>query len=106
MKKALKIALLIIAVGVFFAYCSSQFGEHYTEEDEGKTYSIEWEYVNLREKPSQSSDIIDVLHYGDTITLTGYSHENLGGDNLPDESWRKITVDGKTGWIVTDSIQW
>ena len=51
---------------------------------------------NLRQEPNTQSSILDVLHQGDTLTLTATVKS---GGYYPVK-----TVDGKTGWIWAKNL--
>jgi len=103
----MKKSVIIITVIVLFAFSVllfSNFGKQYNEENSGRELSIRWEMVNLRENYSTSSDVIEELHQGEKIVLTGNSYEYGDG---PNSSWREVrTESGITGWVVSQSIQW
>jgi uncharacterized protein YgiM (DUF1202 family) len=56
--------------------------------------------VNLRSEPSTSGEIVDELHQGDALTVTGPAV--AGGDY----DWYPVTVDatGKSGYIAANFI--
>jgi hypothetical protein len=56
--------------------------------------------VNLRSDPSTSGEVVDELHQGDALTVTGPAV--AGGDY----DWYPVTVDatGKSGYIAANFI--
>jgi len=97
----------LVAVVAIFTLVLPAFGKQYTEENAGREVSIIWETVNLREDYSTSSDVIEELHQGTKVILTGNAYEYYSGEDIATQSWREVkTLSGKTGWVVTQSIKW
>ena len=106
-KKIATFVLTVVGSVLLIALLVSNFGNQYDEANVNREVSIEWSTVNLRENHSTWSDIITEINYGETVTLTGYSYEYFGGDGQATESWTEVELpNGKTGWIVTTSINW
>ncbi len=65
--------------------------------------TIRYEYVNMREKPSTTSKIVDVLYEYNSVTFTGNYIEYFLDEVYP--VWVEVEVDGHTGWIVVESVR-
>ena len=102
MKKAISIILILSIIAVALAGCGS------IRVRAGREVSIRWSEVNLREAPTTNSAILTTLTEGRWVTLTGNQKEYWGGDGSdPTEHWVEVHLSGgKTGWIVSLSIQW
>ena len=98
--KATSILLVVLLLTACYPYSI-------IEENIGKTVTIEWEEVNFREEPEMNdNNIIQVLRFGKTVTLTGNSYSIIGDGEAFDD-WTEIQLeDGTIGWVVTDSINW
>lgn len=64
---------------------------------------VRYEYVNLREKPSTTSEILDVLYNGTTVTYTGNYIEYLLHDVY--SYWVEVEVGNQIGWVVRESVK-
>ena len=64
---------------------------------------VRYEYVNLREKPSTTSEILDVLYNGTTVTYTGNYIEYLLHD--VHSYWVEVEVGNQIGWVVRESVK-
>ena len=64
---------------------------------------VRYEYVNLREKPSATSEILDVLYQGSNVTYTGNYIKYLLHD--VHSYWVEVKVDNQVGWVVRESVK-
>ena len=70
---------------------------------EGRVETISWNQVNIREKPSTTSQKLGTFQLGDTVTLTGKYVPGTGATALAeDNGWVETTQ----GWIVRSAIDW
>ena len=79
------------------------FGEGFNDNKAGIKTSVRWKYVNVRENPSTSSNIISSLNNGNALTLTGKTYEYNDG---PNSSWVEILINDQVGWVVSNSVDY
>ena len=99
--RSIIICLAIVAIIAILAIVP--FGRSYQKDLAGETRTIQWEYVNLREKPNTTSyvEVLRELPRGTKVTLTGNILECLDGPTNQDH-WSEVRLeDGTTGWVVT-----
>jgi len=109
MKKALITSGIILAIAAIAIFAIAKTsGQQYDQSKANQKVTISWSEVNIRKSHSTNSGIVDTLHKGDTVVLTGYSYEYIGGDGENTESWVEVITheEGVYGWIVTKSIEW
>jgi len=108
-KKELLIILLIgvLAIALLSWSFTKASEPTFTKEHVGLKVNIEWLEVNVRTGHSTSNEVIATLKKGNSVTLTGYSFDYIGGNSKATECWVEIEMEnGTTGWIVRNSIDW
>ena len=103
MKKTFGIVFLLLLI-IGFTACGTN-----TKHDlklEGRTTTIQYDYVNFRKSPSLSSgNVICSISYGGKVRLTGNCVDHLL-DETEASSWVEVEYNGQTGWVVRPSINW
>ncbi len=101
MKKfAQKIIMPVLTI-LFIIFFLSLYGEKYLPDRANTESHVSWTEVNLREKPSTSSEIITSLAEGTTVVETGKIYDYLDGVYAV---WVEVSVGNHTGWVVAESL--
>lgn len=72
---------------------------------EGRSATVTWKTLNLRDSAGTSADVLAELKKGDQVSLTGRCCDASVGGQKADFWVEVVTQDGQTGWLYCTGVQ-